>query len=100
MSGTKEGGIKTARTTKERYGDDFYIKAGSKGGQKTRDSGHLAKIGFGTRPHDAKKAGLRGWQARFKKMMVCVDCNKLMSKTSIYETHQSLGHKMRRARDD
>ena len=32
MSGTKKGGLKAKKTTVERYGKDFYRKAGSKGG--------------------------------------------------------------------
>lgn len=32
MAGSKEGGIKAAQTNKERYGDSFYAKLGSKGG--------------------------------------------------------------------
>ena len=34
MAGTKAGGLKAARTNKEKYGDDFYREMGRKGGQK------------------------------------------------------------------
>jgi uncharacterized protein len=33
MSGTKIGGAKAAKTTKEKYGDSFYCTIGSKGGK-------------------------------------------------------------------
>lgn len=32
MAGTKEGGLKAKQTVIQRYGKDFYKKAGSKGG--------------------------------------------------------------------
>jgi hypothetical protein len=32
MAGTKQGGIKAAATNRVRYGEDFYINLGHKGG--------------------------------------------------------------------
>ena len=32
MSGTKQGGLKTAQTNKEKYGEDYYSELGRKGG--------------------------------------------------------------------
>lgn len=42
MSGTKEGGVKSAKTNKERYGSNFYKKIGSIGG-KNGNTGGFAK---------------------------------------------------------
>lgn len=42
MSGTKAGGIKAAKTNKEKYGDDFYINMGRKGGQNGHTGGFFA----------------------------------------------------------
>jgi general stress protein YciG len=42
MSGTKEGGGKAAQRNKERHGDDFYKRIGSKGGRKGTTGGFWA----------------------------------------------------------
>lgn len=42
MSGTLQGGRKAAHTIRKRYGDDFYIKIGSKGGKLGRTGGFYA----------------------------------------------------------
>ena len=55
MSGTKEGGRKAAKTTRERHGDDFYAKIGKKGGQ----NGYGMK-GFAMNPELAREAGRKG----------------------------------------
>ena len=57
MSGTKAGGIKAAKTNKERHGRDFYAKIGQKGGQ----NGHTG--GFASMPYEkvaacGRKGGL------------------------------------------
>lgn len=54
MSGTKAGGIKAAKTTKERHGDGFYARIGAKGGR----NGHTG--GFNSNPELAKIAGRKG----------------------------------------
>ena len=54
MAGTKAGGMKARQTNLERYGDDFYKKVGSKGGQ----AGHTG--GFAANPELARIAGARG----------------------------------------
>jgi general stress protein YciG len=54
MSGTKEGGKKTAATNKERYGEDYYIRMGRKGGQ----NGHTG--GFASNRELARIAGAKG----------------------------------------
>jgi general stress protein YciG len=33
MSGTRDGGLKTAKTNKDKFGDDFYRNIGKIGGQ-------------------------------------------------------------------
>lgn len=42
MAGTKIGGQKAAKKNKEKYGDDFYRKIGSKGGQLGTTGGFYA----------------------------------------------------------
>lgn len=39
MPGTKEGGVKAAKTNRLRHGDDFYSRLGKKGGGKRLNSG-------------------------------------------------------------
>lgn len=39
MSGTREGGLKAAKTNKEKYGKDFYVINGRKGGQNGHTGG-------------------------------------------------------------
>lgn len=54
MAGTKEGGLKTAATNKERYGKGFYSEIGKKGGQ----NGHTG--GFAANHELARIAGAKG----------------------------------------
>lgn len=39
MAGTREGGLQTAATNKQRYGLDFYKKIGHAGGVKSTNRG-------------------------------------------------------------
>lgn len=61
MSGTKIGGLKAARTNKEKHGDDFYSLLGSKGGR----NGHTG--GFFANPELAKIAGAKGGKKSSRK---------------------------------
>ncbi len=54
MSGTREGGIKAAKTNKEKYGDDYYVIRGRNGGLKSRGGG------FAKDPELARLAGAKG----------------------------------------
>ena len=54
MSGTKEGGIKAAKTNIDRHGRDFYANLGRMGGKK----GHTG--GFYNNPELARRAGSIG----------------------------------------
>lgn len=54
MSGTREGGLRAAKTNTARYGKDFYAKIGQKGGQKGTTGG------FAANPELARKAGAKG----------------------------------------
>lgn len=54
MAGTREGGLKAAKTNLERYGEDFYKIMGQKGGRVSCDGGFASnKVG---------KDGLTGLQ--------------------------------------
>lgn len=54
MAGTLSGGRKAAMTNKEKYGHDFYVNIGRKGGQ----NGHTG--GFAANPELARIAGSIG----------------------------------------
>lgn len=54
MPGSKIGGLKTAKRNKERYGDDYYHRIGSKGGRARGPKG------FALNPDLARKAGAKG----------------------------------------
>jgi general stress protein YciG len=54
MPGTKEGGIRAARTNRVRHGKDFYAKIGAKGG-KLGTTG-----GFAANRELAREAGRKG----------------------------------------
>lgn len=54
MSGTKLGGLKAAKTNKEKFGKDFYKEIGAKGGK----AGHFG--GFAANPTLARLAGAKG----------------------------------------
>ena len=56
MTGTIEGGRRAAKANKERYGEDFYRKIGSKGGQtiSSKPRGFAANIEL------ARIAGAKG----------------------------------------
>lgn len=46
MAGTIKGGKLAARTNKEKYGDDFYVRIGSTGGKRGTTGGFASeKIG-------------------------------------------------------
>lgn len=54
MAGTKAGGLKASATCKAKYGEDFYKKAGQKGGR----NGHTG--GFASNHELAVEAGRKG----------------------------------------
>lgn len=54
MSGNKSGGLRAAKTNKERYGEDYYREIGRKGGQAGCTGG------FAANPTLAKLAGAKG----------------------------------------
>lgn len=55
MAGTKQGGLKTAKINKQKYGTDFYARIGAKGGA-SKDP----RKGFGSNPDLARKVGAIG----------------------------------------
>jgi len=44
MSGVREGGLKAAKTNKEKYGEDFYKNIGRMGGSKSRTGGFASNV--------------------------------------------------------
>lgn len=63
MSGTKEGGRKTALTNKRKYGADYYKNIGAEGGKLGRTGGFaslkISEDGM-TGPERAVVAGVKG----------------------------------------
>ncbi len=57
MAGTRKGGQRAAATNKARYGVNFYMEIGRRGGQISRGGG------FAANPELAREAGRRGGQA-------------------------------------
>lgn len=56
MSGTKAGGLKAVATNKAKYGEDFYKRAGAKGGKAPTDK----PKGFACNHERAVEAGRKG----------------------------------------
>ena len=56
MAGTREGGKKASKTNKEKYGEDFYINCGRKGGT----THHPETRWFAMHPELARKCGAKG----------------------------------------
>lgn len=60
MGGTKLGGLRASQTNKARYGEDFYVVIGEKGGKKGRTGGFwYAKHVLGDTEF-IRKAGAKG----------------------------------------
>lgn len=64
MAGTTAGGKRAAATNKRKYGEDFYIVQGAKGGRKGRTGGFFANREL------ARIAGAKGGRIsrRYKKV--------------------------------
>lgn len=54
MAGTIQGGLATAKTNKEKYGEDFYVRIGAIGGRKGTTGGFAANREL------AREAGRKG----------------------------------------
>lgn len=66
MSGTRQGGLKAAKTNKDRYGSEFYKKIGKVGGKKSTTGG------FAANPELARIAGRKGGKASKRRKLVAV----------------------------
>lgn len=63
MPGVREGGLKAAKTNKQKYGADFYKRIGALGGLKSRGGGFASdKVGADglTGQERARLAGAKG----------------------------------------
>ena len=56
MAGTHDGGKRAAQNNKARYGDNFYVNIGKKGGHASTGGG------FAASPERARWAGRKGGQ--------------------------------------
>ncbi len=54
MPGTPKGGALAAKTNKQRYGKDFYVRIGAIGGKRSTGGG------FAANPELAREAGRKG----------------------------------------
>ncbi len=63
MAGTQKGGQLAAETNKKRYGAQFYVQIGAKGGKISRGGG------FAANPDLAREAGRKGGLAKKKKIV-------------------------------
>ena len=61
MAGNRQGGLKAAKTNKQRYGTNFYERIGRIGGKKSTGGG------FAKNPELAKVAGRKGGKASQRK---------------------------------
>lgn len=57
MSGTAEGGQRTAQTNKEKYGENYYSKIGAMGGKKGKKDGAIK--GFAAMSYEKRAAAGR-----------------------------------------
>jgi general stress protein YciG len=57
MAGTRSGGLKAAATNKQRFGMNFYVEIGRRGGTISRGGG------FAKDPSLAREAGAKGGRA-------------------------------------
>jgi len=72
MAATRDGGLKAAKTVKERYGEDHYKKIGAMGGKISRGGG------FSANKEIAKLAGkLGGLKSRKGKSRTALDEQKI-----------------------
>ena len=76
MSGTKIGSAKAAKTTKEKYGEDFYRQIGAKGGKRSKTGGFastvIGKDGL-TGKERALRAGSKGGKISKRKPTAYID---------------------------
>lgn len=95
MSGTREGGLKAAKTNMKKYGKNFYKINGAKGGKNGRTGG------FASNPVLARLAGAKGGRAsrrcepivsteEFKKKIPMIE--------SMYKEGESMAEISRRVR--
>lgn len=68
MSGTKTGGLKAVATNKKKYGKDFYVRIGRKGGKLGKTGGFWADSEL------ARRAGaIGGSRSKSGKKMIDID---------------------------
>lgn len=77
MAATRSGGIKAAHTNKKLYGDDFYVKIGAIGGEKSRGGGFTKKTRLAQIA--GKVGGMGGWNniPKVQQMKLRAEINKI-----------------------
>lgn len=75
MSGTRTGGLKAARTNKEKHGNSFYQIIGAKGGANGTTGGfYYSKAhGLGTHITAGRKGGLKSRRAFTPEQIATLD---------------------------
>lgn len=87
MSGTREGGLKAAKTNRKKYGKNFYKINGAKGGK----NGHTG--GFASNPALARLAGAKGGRVsrRCESVVTTEEFKRKIPKIkSMYEQGESM----------
>jgi general stress protein YciG len=85
MSGTREGGLKAAKTNKERHGQDFYKGIGKSGGKKSRGGG------FAANPELAKLAGAKGGKISRRGKVKETKSVEIDTKTNVFSRLFNIG---------
>lgn len=74
MAGTKAGGLKATQTVKAKYGEDFYKKAGQKGGRISRNGGfasnHQLAVEAGRKGGSISRRGKRMTYEEMRKIII------------------------------
>ena len=68
MAGNKIGGLKAAETNKRKYGDDFFVNIGKRGGKKGKADGAIKGFAAATPEQRAEWGRVGGKRSRRTKV--------------------------------